>query len=638
MVAAVRDLYGMVRSSLLSTRLAVALVLAPGGVAVALALGHDPVAAEAAQPLIHRDDGYVGSAACGTCHPDQHASWTRTYHRTMTQRALPDTVVGDFDGRTVAMFGGTVKVFRDGDRFYMDVPAGEGRRVAEVALTVGSRRYQQYFEEIERGDGTCFRRLPILWHIGAQRWLHLNAVFLEPDDDDWARHASIWNENCIFCHNTGARPGIVSLAERGDPDRRTYDSHVGELGIACEACHGPGAVHAKKNLDPIERYAGSDRAADIVDPHRLDHETSSALCGQCHGQRLPFPQRRIEAWLQTGPTFRPGNRLADHVTPLQRETPSPAVDNPDLFRDRFWGDGTARLTAYEMQGVAASPCYQRGEMSCNSCHTMHGGDPAGMLEPDMRGDRACVQCHDRIGADVVGHTKHRRDSPGSRCLDCHMPRMVYGILSIHRSHRVESPDPARDGEAGRPHACTLCHADRTLAWSAEQMNRLWPGHGQAAKRYAAPTHRPDGAPLEVPDALASLLAGDAVQRAVYADALGRQGVVVADGAAAALRVVLIATLFDAYPSIRWLAWQSLQRLEATAPPAMRAALAGFDHVAERAAREADGRRLFATFAEGAPARFQAPSSSFLTKAFGPDMEALIALLRLQSRRTIAIGE
>ncbi|MEZ5963730.1 MAG: cytochrome c3 family protein [Planctomycetota bacterium] len=615
--------------------LVLAVVLAPLAVIAALVYGHDPVAAEAERPLIHRADDYVGSAECASCHPDHHASWAKTYHRTMTQRASPETVVGGFDGRVVEMFGGKARPFREGDRFFMEVPARDGSRyVGEVALAVGSHRYQQYFELIEREGGTCYRRLPLLWHIGAQRWMHLNGVFLAPDDDDWSVHASIWNENCIFCHNTGPRPGIVSLATRGESAKRAYDSSVGELGIACEACHGPGGAHARRNRDPLTRYARAERVADIIAPAKLDHEASSALCGQCHGQRLPFPQQRIEAWLQTGPTYRPGNRLTDHVTPITRETPSLNAD-PGLFRDRFWGDGTARLSAYEMQGVSESPCFQRGQMSCGSCHTMHGGDPAGMVEPDMRSDRACVQCHEGIGRDVAAHTKHAPDSAGARCLDCHMPRMVYGILSIHRSHKVEVPDPKRDGESGRPHACTLCHADKTLAWSAREMNRLW-GDGRA--RFAAPDSRPDQADLALPDAMASLLCGDAVQRAVYAAALGRPGLAVTPDHAAEVRVALIATLFDAYASVRWLAWRSLQALEVEAPPPVRDVLAAFDHVGARETRERVGRQLFATFAQQAPVRFAPPASPFVGTDFAPNMQALVPLLNLQSQRPIAIGE
>src|SRR5947207_761531 len=41
--------------------------------------------------------GYVGSAACRSCHPDQHGTWYGSYHRTMTQAATEESVLGDFD-------------------------------------------------------------------------------------------------------------------------------------------------------------------------------------------------------------------------------------------------------------------------------------------------------------------------------------------------------------------------------------------------------------------------------------------------------------------------------------------------------------------------------------------------------------
>src|SRR5688572_19998341 len=42
-------------------------------------------------PAENRGDGYVRSETCRSCHPDQHASWHRTFHRSMTQHAAPET-------------------------------------------------------------------------------------------------------------------------------------------------------------------------------------------------------------------------------------------------------------------------------------------------------------------------------------------------------------------------------------------------------------------------------------------------------------------------------------------------------------------------------------------------------------------
>jgi predicted CXXCH cytochrome family protein len=627
----------------LAARLAVPLAClgaAPLLVALALLVGHDPRRAEAALPLHARDQDYVGASACRTCHPDKFASWRRTYHSTMTQLPSATAVLGRFDGAPVTLFGATATpVERDG-RFFMRLPAtaGEAEREAEVALCVGSRRYQQYFERTEGPEGINYRRLPLLWHVGEARWMHLNAVFLEADSDDWGAHRAVWNANCIFCHNTGVVPGLRARGGGGEGEK-TVDSHVADLGIACEACHGPGRDHVARGASLVGRYRdhlglGGGPARDIVDPLRLPQAEGAALCGQCHAQRLPDPMEKLWTFLDTGPTFRPGGRLEGHVAPIRRDTPSADPHDPNAFRDRFWGDGTARLTAYEYLGTTQSPCFAGGRFECRTCHTMHGGDAAGQIEPEMRGDRACTQCHAAIARDVSAHTHHPAASSGSRCLECHMPRMVYGVLELHRSHRVESPDVARDVEAGRPNACTACHLDRTAGWAAERMRAFWgPRHGD-------PRARPDGAPLDVPEALASLHAGDPVQRAVYVAALGRADSAVAPGARGFLLANALVGLGDGYGAIRTLARRSALDLDRTLGLGLGGALRDYDPEAPRARRDPALEALVRRLADAAAgARLPPPPPGALV---GPgwqlDVAAIRALLGLQSRQEISIGE
>jgi hypothetical protein len=212
-----------------------------------------------------------------------------------------------------------------------------------------------------------------------------------------------------------------------------------------------------------------------------------------------------------------------------------------------------------------------------------------------------------------------------------MPRAVYGILTIHRSHRIESPDPRRDGETGRPHACTTCHLDRSLIWSAREMRRIW------GDKYAPPAFRADGAAVDLPDAVASLLGGDAVQRAVYAWAAGRADAVPAAPDRAPIRAALAVTLADAYPSVRRLAQESLLGLE-------RELALGHDRQLLELPIEAEGRQAAARavleqIARLAPRRLNPPAEpGILTTEFAPRMEAIQALLALQDDRVIWIGE
>jgi len=613
--------------------------LAGGPVAagLALAIGHDARRAEAARPLFDRDKDYVGASACRACHPDHHASWRRTFHSSMTQ--LPDraAVRGRFDGAPVTLFGATATPFERDGRFFFHLPAvgGDGPRDAEVALCVGSRRYQQYFERVDGPSGTVFRRLPLLWHIGEGRWLHMNGVFLEADDDDWSRHQALWNVNCVFCHNTGVAPGLKPVADTGD---KRFDTHVADVGIACESCHGPGRAHVALYTSPVSRYraelgSGAARGRAVVDPMRVGQAESAALCGQCHAQRIPDSIEKIWTFLDTGPTFRPGGVLAGHVKPLTRDTPVPPPGDPDTFRLRFWSDGTARLTAYEYVGLTQSPCFRGGKFSCTSCHTMHAGDAAGQLAPDRLGDRACTQCHAELARDVRAHTHHAPASSGSRCVECHMPRIVYGVLEIHRSHRVEVPDVARDVEGGRPDACTACHADRDAAWAADRMRDFWGG------RYRRPASRPDGAPLEIPDALASLHAGDPLQRAISVAALGRSDGGVPAGARGFALANTLVGLGDAYGAVRFLARRSALQLDRSLGLGLQGDLAAYDVQAGRDVRDPALQALLQRFAAAARANLPPPPEGlFVTRDWQLDLDRIRPLLGSQSRHVISVGE
>ncbi|MBL8899403.1 MAG: hypothetical protein JNM84_17330 [Planctomycetes bacterium] len=616
-------------------RLFALFALAPLAVVLGLAVGPDPAALRAAQPLVHREGGYIGSGACLACHPDQHASWSRTYHATMTQRPEPQRVRGRFDGTELAYLDQRAVPLERAGKFSFRLDEGGRTREAEVAKLVGSRRYQQYFERIGAGeDDASFRRLPWLWHIEAERWLHVNTIFLGPDDATPGAHLSRWNENCIFCHNTAPRPGME--IDRA-PSEARFDSEVAELGIACEACHGPGETHAARHRDPLARYLRSG-APDptLVDPAQLEASRASAVCGQCHAQRLPEPVQRIRDYLTQGPSYRPGDRLEDHVKPLQRDTPPLPGASPHLFADRFWADGTPRLSAYEYQGMVSSACFAGGELSCLSCHAMHRGEREGQLAPEKPGDALCTSCHAEIGREVAAHTKHAPESSGSRCVECHMPRIAYGILDLHRSHRIEVPDPKRDAELARPNACTLCHLERSSTWAVQERARLW---GLDA---TPPASRGDGAPLELPDALAQLFAGDAVQRAAAARALGRRDAATPPRERAAQVTALLLTLGDGYPSIRWIAKRSLLELEAQLSLGLGTELEQFDTLRGLEERRRRIEGLLEAFARRAPARFEAPRAEhpLLGADFRWKRERVLPLLDLQTAksRILSIGE
>jgi predicted CXXCH cytochrome family protein len=283
--------------------------------------------------------------------------------------------------------------------------------------------------------------------------------------DHFNQGYGLWNGNCIFCHNTRPNPGMKY------PDWR-FDSEVAETGIACEECHAPGALHARLNRNPLRRYLQRySGAADgtIVDPARLNAERATQVCGQCHGQRLPQPRDRIVELMTRGDPYTPGQDLATYYEPLQARV---KLDGKEHLR--FWPDGSPRLTAYEYQGLRASACFtQSRELTCMSCHNMHGGDPAGMIDAAMRTDLACTGCHVEYGKAEAAQKHSGHEAGSASCYDCHMPKVVYGVMSLHPSHLIRSPDPTRTTRHNMPNACNNCHLDRGVNWAIDAANRMW---------------------------------------------------------------------------------------------------------------------------------------------------------------------
>ncbi len=485
---------------------------------IALALSGWAVASAANEldvPVDRHGTAFAGSGACARCHPDHHESWARTHHRRMTQEATETTVLGAFDGRTLDYGGYTARMSHEGGRFVVEVQT-ETDLLARwtVERVVGSRRHQQLLAR----EDDLWVRLPIAWDVEERRFIHMNGAFLTPDPDgfdgaapiaasDYMRHAVRWNDNCVFCHNVGAEP-------RADGHGH-FDTRVAELGVACESCHGPGAEHVRANTSPVRRYVlhETDRAdPSVTSPERLARARQTDVCGRCHGQRITSD---VSRYLAHGDPFVPGDALSDTSTPLAIDTS--LHGDPTAFAPRFWNDGTARLTAYEHQGILQSRC----GVTCGDCHSMHDyADVRGQLRADVTGVAMCAgACHSELSTPEasLAHSDHANVA----CIDCHMPRIVFGIRTIHRSHRIEVPRPIANAAAERPDACSLCHV---------------------------------GARLEE-----ELFGGDPLERAVAAAALGRLDGPDVDRARR-IGLLLAAMRDDPYPAVRGIAWTSARRM------------------------------------------------------------------------------
>jgi hypothetical protein len=260
------------------------------------------------------------------------------------------------------------------------------------------------------------------------------------------------NHECLDCHTTGLVVEYDRPAER-------WRTAFADAGVGCESCHGPGA-----------RHADSADAADIFHPGKAPPDLALAACGQCHGPRNPlFPL------LDADHHFRPGQRYDDLYDPI-------AVLIGDRQSGDFFADGRPMSSSFEYQALLQSACHRRGGATCLSCHTApHEPHAAGELRADRAGDGGCRPCHAPVFAAGRDHTRHRA-AAAQRCVACHMPPVVSGVLDRFADHAIDVPSPDNTARHGVPSACGVCHADRPPAELAARLAAWWPGAAARQQR------------------------------------------------------------------------------------------------------------------------------------------------------------
>lgn len=524
-----------------------------------LATGQDdPPSTGPAATLQLLDEGYVGSQACADCHEANHSSWHASHHRTMTQAPGAESVLAPFDGTTPLHQGVAWRLERDGEAFLATPVDADGKPLgprARVALLTGSHHYQIYWMVAPRS--TSLVQLPLVWHVGEQAWVPRKAMFLTPPGPAFDENDR-WQEVCIKCHATN-----------GTPDHPDFEAtRVAELGIACEACHGPGAEHVA-----WRRGAGANdtrpHASDPVNPADLDAERASQICGQCHGIHLFADDEAYRDWWRAGFAYRPGDDLSATRALLRGRAEANGAGlraflagHPGALETRFWSDGEVRISGREYNGLVESPCFARGtgerQLSCLHCHELHAsparvaeGWASDQLREGKDGPGACLACHADLAAPEAwaAHAHHPLDSSGASCLECHMPYTTYGLTKAIRSHTISRPSVAASLATGRPNACNQCHLDRTLAWAAERLHE-W---------YGTRVPELDEDQRTVAASVLWTLTGDAGQRALMAWSLDREAARAVSGTG--WMPPLVSTLLlDEYDAVRWIARRAARRM------------------------------------------------------------------------------
>jgi len=394
---------------------------------------------------------YVGSDKCAECHREATDAWASSHHALAWTAPSSKTVVADFD-KTEFRHNGVLTSFRvEGGAYHVTVREKDGViRDYQVHSVVGIEPLQQYLLETEPGRLQSF---DVVWDVERARWFHLYPDQNLPPGNGlhWTGPYKNWNARCAECHATG-------FEKNYDPEARSYASTQSEMGVGCEACHGPGSnhldwAHLPNNGDQTEVLSGYGFTMDFA---AAGTEASIQQCAGCHSRR--------EAQGDGNPL--PGTPYHD------------AYILANLRPGLYYADGQILDEVYVYGSFLQSKMYAKG-VGCSNCHDAHSAK----LKAD--GNAVCTQCHSPAGNpdfptlkpaayDSPVHHFHAPDSDGAQCKNCHMIERVYMGVDGRRDHSFRVPRPDLADETGAPNACSDCHKDRTPEWAAAEIAARYP--------------------------------------------------------------------------------------------------------------------------------------------------------------------
>jgi tetratricopeptide (TPR) repeat protein len=450
---------------------------------------------------------YVGSQACAACHPAESQKWRASQHAAAMTIVSEASVLGDFRDRRVTFAGTTSTFFRRNGRFYVRTDGPDGRLDDfAIAYTFGVAPLQQYL--IEQPGGRL-QALSIAWDTrpasaGGQRWFHLypHETIKAGDALHWTGLLQNWNFMCADCHAT-------NLRKRYDARAREFHTSWSEIGVGCEACHGPGSVHVAGARE--KKWEGSSYGLTA----RLDERKGISW------------NMDLSTGVATRSRTRPGDREIEvcarcHARRSQLTDDTHAGDPlENAFRPNaldtalFHADGQQKDEVYNYASFLQSRMYAKG-VTCSDCHDPHsGGRP-------LPGNATCTQCHLAAKYDAPAHHFHRPDTAAALCVTCHMATTTYMVVDPRHDHSFRVPRPDRTVSIGVPNACTTaCHRKEGPAWAAREIQRRIsrvPGGFQSfAEAFAAA----DRGAREAPAELRQIAADRAQPAIVRASALDR---------------------------------------------------------------------------------------------------------------------
>lgn len=457
---------------------------------------------------------YAGTRACNKCHADKVKRWLASPMHNMTRDPAAADVKGPFDGTTFRFKGDTARLETvSGARFITVDSRKYGKGIFRLTRVIGGHHREDYAGVAVAKVGADAPAtpaeelvLPVSWVFssapGGNGALRYKGYSVMVKERAGLRAGPVWNQTCIFCHNTPAYLSTVlgSLAGRSakpyqgavlDPllprDKRAEwivtdgellssaletelrrigvkqshptlaqaihatrgafrREHLAELGIGCEACHLGAAEHARdpRKLPSMEPqsafFAVKWPTPASAAPEQLRATRINRTCARCH--QVVFSGYE--------PTWEGGRRSGNA--------------------------GGSHINSGEARDMILGACASK--LSCVECHDPHAPDATAKLRAleGAEQDALCTKCHAAYASPSAlrAHAHHEPAGEGARCLSCHMPKKNLALDgTLSRYHRIGSPNDPQRVLLDRPMECALCHADKSVESLVATTEKWW---------------------------------------------------------------------------------------------------------------------------------------------------------------------
>jgi predicted CXXCH cytochrome family protein len=384
---------------------------------------------------------------CVKCHQEQVEAWQNSHH------ALANAPLDEEDRQRLALKEDPLLVERDihwHDRPDTVVLNEEGVPDQPIVGTIGLTPLVQYLHMAADGR---IQTHDVAWDTINEEWF---SVF-EMDDagqelrkpgewGHWTGQGMNWDANCAYCHMT-------EFEKKYDPDTNTYHREWAHMAITCAQCHPDQKVHLSQIRNGLEDFEET-----------LTKTQMMEYCATCHARRDQLTADRFVA----------GDDFEDHFSLT-------LMDMDGVYHP----DGQVIGENYVYGSLTMSKMGHSG-VYCMDCHDPHTLD---FVLP-WENNALCQRCHgsgenDAPKIDPIAHSRHKPESTGNQCVECHMPLTSFMGRDPRRDHSFSHPDPLLTKEMDIPNVCVGCHQkegiNADLDWNLQYAHE-WYGEDMNADR------------------------------------------------------------------------------------------------------------------------------------------------------------